>query len=291
MRRTLLAITALLALATSACQVHLMVPQGDAPFRYRDEVFSEVTVTTDLVYGSAQNQSGVVQDLRLDLYEPTGDTVTARPAIVWIHGGGFGGGNKTSPEIVDQATVFAKKGYVNVSISYRLAPGGCSFSGVTATCVEGIIDAREDAQAAVRWLRANAATYGIDADRIAAAGTSAGAITALNVGFNPENPGQSGNPGYPSDVRAAVSLAGVAILSTPNEGEAATLLFHGTADTVVPFEYAEDTVEAAEGAGLTSILVPWEGAGHVAYVQHRDEIIDGTTNFLYHTMTLGSAER
>jgi acetyl esterase/lipase len=61
---------------------------------------------------------------------------------------------------------------------------------------------KHDAQAAVRWLRANAATYRLDPSRIAIGGSSAGAITAMMVSYNAVDPGSSGNPGYPSDVAA-----------------------------------------------------------------------------------------
>jgi acetyl esterase/lipase len=288
-RRVLLVVVAVLVLVASGCDLRLLVPSGDAPLRYRDEVFASVTKTGDLVYGNAVNEQGNAQDLVLDLYEPTGDTVDARPAIVWIHGGGFSGGSKTSAEIVEQANLFAKKGYVTVSISYRLSQTGCSVSAPTANCVNAIIDAREDAQAAVRWLRANSATYGVDVDRIAVGGTSAGAITALNVGYGPETPGASGNPGHSSAVAAAVSLSGAHVLTTPNAGEAKALLFHGTADTVVPSIYAQATVDAALDAGLVAELTSWDGAGHVPYSAHRTEINDQTTNFLYHAMALALA--
>ena len=143
-------------------------PSGAAPMRYRDEVFSNVTLTSDIPYGagSAVDQDGHTDLLRTDIYEPTGDTVTARPAIVWVHGGSFRAGDKTSGEIVDEATVFAKKGFVNFSITYRLTDAGCSASAPGTQCVDEINDAMHDAQAAVRWVRANAATYGVDPTQI-----------------------------------------------------------------------------------------------------------------------------
>lgn len=214
-RNALVAIAALALLATS-CELHRARPPGDGPLRYRDEVFREITVARDLAYGAATNQAGVRQTLRLDLYRPVGDTVTRRPAIVWIHGGAFFQGSKTSPEIVRQAEYFAKRGYVTASITYRLNPSPCL--GVSAACLRAITDAKHDAQAAVRWLRSRATTYGVDPTRIAAAGTSAGAITALNVGYGPEDTGSSGNPGYDSRVRAAVSLSGAE--SSPDRTEA-----------------------------------------------------------------------
>ena len=48
--------------------------------------------------------------------------------MVFVHGGGFSGGNRNSAEIVDEATTLARRGYVTASISYRLTPGGCSAS-------------------------------------------------------------------------------------------------------------------------------------------------------------------
>lgn len=288
MRFRLLALAACLVIVATGCDLRLLVPPGDAPLRYRDPVFAAVTKTSDVTYGSAVDQQGNTVTLKLDVYRPTGDTITNRPAVVWVHGGGFSSGDKTSPELVDEATTFAKKGYVNVSINYRLSTG-CSASAPTASCVQAIIDAMHDAQAAVRFLRATAATYGVDANRIAVAGTSAGAITALDVGANPNDPGTSGNPGYSSAARAAVSLSGAKILGREDAGDAAILLFHGTADTLVPYQWALNTLNEAKAAGLQAELTTWQGAGHVPYLQHRTEILDQTTNFLYWELDLTHA--
>jgi predicted esterase len=267
---------------TTTLGLPFIPPPGDAPLRYRDAVFGTVSTTSDLVYGSAMNLSGQTITLRLDLYEPAGDTVTARPAIVWVHGGSFSSGDKTSAELVDEANTFAMKGYVNASINYRLEPGGCSASSPSTTCFNAILEALADAQTAVQYLRANAATYGIDSTRIAIGGSSAGAITALNVGFrSSENPAAA--------VGAAVSLSGSALLVTIDSGDAPSLLFHGTADVVVPYQWAVTTHDAALAAGLDSFLTSWTGAGHVPYVQHRTEILDQTTNFLYWELDLSNA--
>jgi acetyl esterase/lipase len=259
-------------------------PPGPAPLRYRDLVFSDVSTTTNVTYGSAVNNSGQTVTLQLDIYEPTGDAVTERPAIVWVHGGSFCCGDKTSPEIVDEANTFARKGYFNVSINYRLEPGGCSAGGPTPTCIIAIQEALADAKTAIRFLRMNAAAYGIDETRIAIGGSSAGAITALNVGFtSSEDPAAA--------VGAAVSLSGAELISggTTGFGDAASLLFHGTADTVVPYQWAVNTWNRANDAGLDSFLTSWAGAGHVPYVQHRTEILDQTTNFLYWELDLENA--
>jgi acetyl esterase/lipase len=267
---------------TTTLGLPFIPPPGNAPLRYRDAVFGAVSTTSDVVYGSATNISGQTIALRLDVYEPTGDPVTQRPAIVWVHGGSFSSGDKTSPELVDEANVFSGKGYVNASINYRLEPGGCSASNPTATCITAIQEALADAQTAVRFLRTNAATYGIDSTRIAIGGSSAGAITALHVGFrSSEDPTAA--------VGAAVSLSGASLLVTIDSGDAPSLLFHGTADTIVPYQWAVNTYNAALTAGLDSFLTTWVGAGHVPYVQHRTEILDQTTNFLYWELDLTNA--
>ncbi len=288
-RPLVLFVAALVAVVAAGC---LAPPTGPAPLRYRDQVFTAVTTTAAVTYATATSrQTGLPVTLQADIYQPTGDTVTSRPAVIWIHGGGFSGGNRTSPEIVDEATTFAKKGFVNVSISYRLSPTGCSAAAATVECVNAIIDAQTDAQSAVRWLRANAATYGVDPTRIAIGGTSAGAITALNVGFNGDNPRPGPLPEVSSRVKAAVSLSGSAVLGGINSGDAPSLLFHGTSDGVVPYSWANDTVNNAHAAGLLSYLISWTGDGHVPYAQHRTQILDLTTNFLYSTMGLATASR
>lgn len=290
MRTRLTIVAVLLAVVAAGCGFHTITPPGDAPLRYRDTVFGSVTTTKGISYGSSVDQLGNTLDLKLDIYEPAGDTNAKRPAIVWVHGGGFSGGNRESGEIVFQATEMAKKGYFNVSISYRLHPAGCSATGGNqTTCIQAIIDAQHDAQAAVRWLRKNAATHRIDVDRIAIGGTSAGAITALNVGANSESPGNSGNPGFSSAVKGAVSLSGAKLLGNPQSaGDAASLQFHGTNDPLVPYQWAVNTLNEAQAAGLVSYLTTYPGEGHVPF-NHYEQIMAQTTNFLYWVLDLQNA--
>jgi para-nitrobenzyl esterase len=290
MRRVLLGVVLPLLLIAAACDP-LATPPGAAPLRYRDLVFASATKTTGIVYGHAVDQLGTNVTLVLDMWRPTGDTVTPRPAIIWVHGGNFETGlDRNSPEIVDEANIFARKGYVTVSIDYRTHPDGCDV--INVVCLTAIIQAREDAQTAVRFLRESAATYGIDPDRIAIGGSSAGAITALNVGYSPENPGPGEHQGPSSAVRAVQSLSGAALLSEPiNAGDAPALLFHCTADPVVSFDSATKTVTNATNAGLLAVLRTWDARCHVPYLDHKDQIINETTNFFYWRLDLGHAAR
>jgi acetyl esterase/lipase len=280
-RRLLVPCLLALLLVAAGCEQGL-APPGAGVVRYRDLLFGSAVKTADISYGSAVDQQGVTVDLRLDLYQPAGDTVTSRPLVVFVHGGSFCCGSKTSPEIVDEATTLAREGYVTASIDYRLAPGGCTGSVPLSVCTTAIDHARRDAQAAIRFLRANAATYGIDPTRIAIAGTSAGAITAVNVAFS-----STDDPA--SAVLAGVSLSGASIGPPPNPGDAPVFLMHGTADNLVPYQWAVNTIDNATAAGVRAVITTWDGAGHVPYSQHRTEILEQTRNFLWWHMGLADA--
>ncbi|MEP6624862.1 MAG: alpha/beta hydrolase [Acidimicrobiia bacterium] len=280
MRKRLFMPLALVLLA-AGCTLPNIVPPGNAPLRYRDPVFDAVTVTNDITYGSAMNLSNQTVTLKLDMYRPTGDTVTSRPAIVWVHGGSFCCGNRTSGELVDESNTFAKLGYVNVSIDYRLESPGCS--GNQSNCIQAISEATADAQTAVRFLRTNAVTYGIDPDRIAIGGSSAGAIAALNVGY-------STSEDATARVRAAVSISGAhLVVGTISAGDAPALDFHCTTDPLVNYQWAVSTVNDAKAAGLDAFLESWDATCHVPYAEHRQQILDETRNFLWWEMDLAHA--
>jgi dipeptidyl aminopeptidase/acylaminoacyl peptidase len=263
-------------------------PPGDGTLRYRDQVFSAVTTTTDLTYGRAPDASGNPVDLKLDLYQPTGDTAAKRPAVVWVHGGGFTMGDKSSGR--GKATFFAQLGYVAVSINYRLlSPDGCGGNpNPTPLCEHAALEAQHDAQAAVRWLRAHASTYKIDTDRIAMAGGSAGAVTSVLAATHSEDPGTSGNPGFPSKIRAAVSVSGgMPTNDLINAGDAPTLFIHGTEDNVVPYEWAVQNAAAMHNLGILTVLEPLEGAAHGLSAEYGALINEQSDYFLWWAMDLG----
>jgi acetyl esterase/lipase len=210
---------------------------------------------------------------------------------VWVHGGGFAVGSKASGR--NFATSFARRGYVVVSIDYRLlVPPGCGGQlDPRPECEVAALAAQHDAQAAVRWLRAHAGELRIDPDRIVMAGSSAGAITSLLSAWRSEDPGTSGNPGFSSAIAAAVSVSG----GTPtnafiDEGDAPAIFFHGTQDRTVAFSWAVANVEAIRAAGIRVELVPFEGAGHGLFGSgYREEIYERTARFLYEVLGLARA--
>ncbi|MFZ9029420.1 MAG: alpha/beta hydrolase fold domain-containing protein, partial [Crocinitomicaceae bacterium] len=148
--------------------------------RYASNIFTNVDVTSDIQYGQNLDLAGSNVNLLLDFYEPNGDTETARPLILWVHGGSFIGGSKTDGDMVTLATDFAEKGFACASIDYRL---GLNFPPDSASAIRALLRAVQDLKAAVRFFykdRATTNTYKIDTTKIFLGGTSAGALTALH---------------------------------------------------------------------------------------------------------------
>ena len=290
-----IALTALMLVggcALPGVDSHVDAPQGVGTLRYRDAITDAVDLTRDLTYGQAPGRDGRAESLKLDLYQPAGDTSPARPAIIWVHGGSFTEGDKAYGPVEDLSMTFAQLGYVVVSINYRLlASAGCyGAGGVTPSCYAAAIAAVHDGQAAVRWLRANAATYRIDPDRIGIGGVSAGAIVASAVGVWADTPGDSGNPGQSSAVRAWVSISG----GLPNgmfvdASDSPGLLFSGTSDYVVPYAWSLDTANALAAADVPVVLQTLYGAGHVPWGDHHDEFVSQSTNFFYEYLDVAHA--
>lgn len=281
---------AVVAIVGAGCSVPR--PDGAGTVRYRDQVFSAFTVSKDIQYGSAVPQGATNPiPLKLDLYQPAGDTQTRRPAVVWVHGGGYCCGDKSGGPSSALAQKFAKLGYVTVSINYRLIQTGCTGGNITSACYQAALDAQHDAQAAVRFLRANAAKYGIDPTRIGIGGDSAGAITATLVGVHSEDPGTSGNPGYSSLVGGFSSFSGGlpgGLFVGP--GDAPGVLFSGTADTTVPYQWSVDTANALQKANVAAFLETLDGAGHDPYYAPYDQqLYEQSDYFFYDVLDLGHA--
>ena len=127
--------------------------------RYRDQVFGSVEVVRDVIYGSAVNRfSNVRQTLYLDRYQPRGDTAAIRPAVVFVHGGGFRGGDKRDGHNVGLCNALARAGFVVASINYRLRPSG-------RWVYQDIVDASHDCKAAIRYVRKQSAGWRDDLPR------------------------------------------------------------------------------------------------------------------------------
>lgn len=266
--RLLAVVAAIAALPAAGCSESARVPLEAAgpAVRFRDTVFTATTTQAGIQYGASVPVGGSLPaPLLLDLYEPAGDTASMRPTLVWIHGGGFVSGTRTDGQIPRLARSMALRGYVSVSISYRLRTP----AAFNADPSGGIRDAVHDARAAVRWVRANSAAFRLDPARIAFVGSSAGGITALFGAYEDAwGEGTSGTPGYPSNVRAVVDFWGMlpgAADSLMQAGHPPLLIFHGTEDTTVPYAEAQQLVARATQVGVPHRLVTLTGQGHAAW--------------------------
>jgi len=194
------------------------------------------------------------QALQLDLYR---QDPAAKPSavVVWIHGADSGFAAKAPTP----AAALVTPGFAVASIDYRTGPGSTLTTQVA------------DAKAAIRWLRANAKTYNLDAAKIAAMGFGPGGEVAALLGTAgdvKELEGDEGNLDQPSRVQAVVDLAGpmdpgaVNPVAYVTKDDAPVLILHGTADSKVSTRDSQKFVSALKVAGVNSTLDLQVGAGH-----------------------------
>jgi arylsulfatase A-like enzyme/acetyl esterase/lipase len=218
--------------------------------------------------------------LQLHIFEPTSGAKTNRPAIVFFFGGGWNNGSPVQFE--QHCRHLAARGMVAITADYRV---NSRHQVKPTVCLA-------DAKSAVRWLRRNATRLGIDPNRIAAAGGSAGghlaAATATVPGF--DQPGENlqisavpnalvlFNPALVLSPLAGVELQDFESRVGPERmgtdprnlspahhvkrGAPPTIIFHGRADTTVPFTTAEAFTNAMKTTGNRCELVGYEGQGH-----------------------------
>ena len=219
------------------------------------------------------------------------------PCVVMFHGGAWRGGSRKDISIGDKGKDgkvlpsaledVAARGYVAVAPNYRLAPKFPFPAQI------------QDARAAVRFLRANAKEYGIDRDKFAAAGFSAGGHLALLLGLADKVEGwdAGGNTDESSRVQCVVDFFGPADLSLYSVSPAVedaymvpvfgkecktdpevykkaspvtyvskaappVLILHGTFDLIVPIIHSENLQKKLKDAGATAELITVRGEGH-----------------------------
>ena len=205
------------------------------PGPYGVLTYEDIVYASGLAHTATSSEAEPVS-LKLDVYCPDTNS-TNRPVLMFIHGGGFKGGIKHKPEIVEMGKYFASRGWVYVSIDYRTAEelgdlDGKSqqeiveyYRGIapqewvenTFTGAESeeqiqqavaMYTAQRDSKAALRWIVANADTYDIDTGEIAVGGASAGSITTVALGITDLG-----------DFRDEISITDDPTLSTTNLNE------------------------------------------------------------------------
>lgn len=228
--------------------------------RYRDFVFTQDSVTSNITYGSNVSMSNGNVTLRLDVHMPKGDNAMNRPLIIMAHGGNFLGGSKTGGDVLQLCNDLSLMGYVVASIDYRVGMTNFPFPGPDSSdATESVLRASHDAKAAIRFFYKDVITngnlYRIDTNNIYFAGVSAGGFMALNMayldqmsefpswadttgqyGLHGGIEGQSGNAGYSSKVKAVLNLCGALGDSAwIDAGSPPACLLHGDADGTVPY--------------------------------------------------------
>ena len=170
-------------------------PSVSEGVRYVDEIFSDVTISSDVQYGSnigILTQAPVLENLYMDVYEPTGDTETNRAVVVMLHTGSFlpaivngqATGDKSDNAIVEACKRYAKKGYVAVAVNYRLGwnPVSTSEDVRRSTLIQAAYRGLQDTKTAVRYLRKSAAEdgnpYGVG-NKFAVGGNGTGGYLSL----------------------------------------------------------------------------------------------------------------
>ncbi|WP_281612911.1 prolyl oligopeptidase family serine peptidase [Flammeovirga sp. SubArs3] len=238
MNKLITYLTSLAVLFLVGCNDNTPEVQNNGEGTIRSASTFSVVTQEDITYAEGlgrnpSNSSLVTVPLKLDIYFPD-NNYTDRPVFMFIHGGGFKGGTKTKPEIVEMAEYYASRGWVFASIDYRTTEELGSLQGLSQddlfTYYKGIAPqewientfegaetqeqvqqsiamytAQRDSKAALRWLIANANNYNIDKDLITVGGASAGAITTIALGIS-----------NPEDFRNEISLDDDPTLSSTN---------------------------------------------------------------------------
>jgi predicted esterase len=268
------------------------------------------------------------EPLRLWVADPA-DGRQGRPAIVWVHGGGFAVGIDSMYGLANgTGKTYAERGYVGFSVEYRIdttlvgtgtrPPSLCQWVQDNEDpsdpvwvaryeqCKRNIIAAQRDVQAAVRWIRRHASQYGVDPAKIAVGGFSAGAVTAANLAYRSEDVGAT--PYFSGDglsvanskVRAAIGASGCLYsedggpLTRIGAGDAPISFIHSEYDQAVPYSCVAETVTTARSKGLVAELTSYcdqNGHANALYADHRAATDEQWTTFLARELGLYSGMR
>jgi acetyl esterase/lipase len=153
--------------------------------RYKDKVFDKADLKKNVSYGTKDMPRGKDRDHLMDIYQPKDDSEKNRPVIIWLHGGGFKLGKKTSRGIPLWCNDFAKRGYVSIAMNYRKGKG--LPKNDFRSLAEGCFVTMEDINQVINYCRINAAELGIDTSKIILGGNSAGSMAAIQFVYSNEN--------------------------------------------------------------------------------------------------------
>ena len=273
--------------------------------RFLDMMYNTFDTIKNIQYGHAVNIKGIDETLLLDFYQPHHDQMKKRPLVIFVHGGGYIGGDKATGYPMVFTDGLCKRGYVVSSINYRL---GLEESKSDTVYFESMFRVMQDAKAAVRYFRKNATQYGIDTSKIYIMGGSAGAHAVLHLAYLDESElppyynkskigsleGNSGNDGYSSKVKAVINCWGAIIdMYWIHKGDMPFYGIQGTTDIFVPvdssehmhgFKYGTRAIyHYAQSLNILSGMKIYENTGHTLdnNVSKQKEALAEACNWLY----------
>ncbi|MEA2513672.1 MAG: hypothetical protein QOJ59_3159 [Thermomicrobiales bacterium] len=257
--RTLSGVTRRTALAgLGAGALGLALAGAARPMAAQDETAESLESEDDVVYGTV---GGL--ELLLNVVRPV-DRPAPRPAVVVVHGGGLVQGTRWDHG--EAAVGLAQAGYATFSIEYRLFSSADPTTRWPAQL--------DDVQRAVRWVRANAATYGVDPDRIGAFGFSSGGQLAAFLGTrDTRDNGDSALAAYSSKATCVVAMGGLFDLTFPNahpdSPETDAAILGGSAEALpAPAAYEDFSPITFVGATSAPFLILQEGNEDVIPYEH-----------------------
>lgn len=203
----------------------------------------------------------------MDIAQPVSASKDLRPAIVIVHGGGWGAGDKRDAVYTNLLVDYAMKGYVTFSINYRLIS---SFPTAQSNNAAEIQTCIEDVEHAVAWIKAHAEDYGVDVTRIGSFGHSAGGHLSLMLGVKGHvtcavggaPPTEIGNPNNPWSEHPEWWPIGYIKKDT-----APMLILQGSEDPVVKPNLTEDFVNKMHKVGNKVEFIKASGQHGFAYDQ------------------------
>ena len=203
MRKELAVLAAASLLVTTATAQNLMGQSPEAQVIDVPVVQGRIDAISGVVYSQVFERGRSVRGLKMTLFVPR--TKEKKPAVLYFPGGGFTSADHE--KFLEMRYALARAGYAVAACEYRAVPN--KFPALL-----------EDAKAAVRWMRAHASEFGVDADRIGLLGDSAGGYVVQMAGAtNGEKNWDVGDlKEVSSDVQAVVSIYGISDLTTIGEG-------------------------------------------------------------------------
>lgn len=216
--------------------------------RFKEVSFRAIDSVVNISYGEGVNIKGEKEKLFLDVFMPANDSMKKRPVLLFFHGGGFQNGNRKQAMAQNITKLFAAKGYVTVSVSYRL---GIEKTKTDKDYAEAMYRAQQDGRTAIRFLKANADKWGLDTSQFFITGTSAGAKTCLAIAYMDKNEipgdvdtqkwgpmeGEKNYMDHSSSVTGVINMWGGMINYTwINEGNVPLYNTAGTLDKTVPYD-------------------------------------------------------